>query len=154
MKLSEFKTALTEGTALNFSQEDGTMIPDHFHLTEIGRLTKKFIDCGGTLRNKEKISLQLWYDQDLDHRLTSEKLMNIIRIGEEQIGLPDAEIEVEYQATTIGKFSLQLGNNGFILGNSQTACLASDKCGIPPAKEKKQLASVVANSCDPNSGCC
>ena len=80
--------------------------------------------------------------------------MKIIQIGEEKIGLPDLNIEVEYQNTTIGKYSLQLGEFGFILANSQTACLALDSCGIPNAKVKKQLVSLASGACEPNSGCC
>jgi Family of unknown function (DUF6428) len=154
MKLSEFKLAIEEGTPLNFTLEDGSPVPQHYHLTEIGRLQKRFIDCGGLLRDEEKISLQLWYASDVDHRLTSEKLLKIIKIGEEKIGLPNVEIEVEYQNTTIGKYSLQKGEFGFILANSQTACLASDSCGIPQNKMTKQLASLTKGGCDPNSGCC
>lgn len=154
MKLSEFKNAIAEGTPLNFQLEDGSAVPKHFHLTEIGRFTKKFIDCGGTLREDEKVSFQLWYAEDVDHRLEAHKLQNIIRLGEEQIGLPNAEIEVEYQNTTIGKYTLKLGTNGFILGNSQTACLALDSCGIPAEKTKKVLANITNSNCTPGGGCC
>jgi hypothetical protein len=154
MKLSQFKQALVEGTPIHFSLEDGSVVPEHFHLTEIGRVTKKFIDCGGTLREEEKVSFQLWYSEDVDHRLETDKLQTIIRLGEEKIGLPNAEIEVEYQNTTIGKYTLELGANGFILGNSQTACLALDSCGIPAEKALKQLASMTDNTCTPGGGCC
>ncbi|MDC1402999.1 DUF6428 family protein [Crocinitomicaceae bacterium] len=154
MKLSEFKNAIQSGTPLSFTLEDGSIVPVHYHLTEIGRVSKNFIDCGGRQRSEEKISFQLWYEQDTDHRLTSEKLLKIIQIGEEKIGLPDLNIEVEYQNTTIGKYSLQLGEFGFILANSQTACLALDSCGIPNAKVKKQLVSLASGACEPNSGCC
>ncbi len=154
MKLSEFKTALQGAESLNFQLEDGTAVPAHFHITEIGRVTKKFIDCGGTLRDEERVTFQLWFDEDFHHRLSAEKLMSIIKIGEEKIGLPNIDIEVEYQSTTIGKYSLQKGDFGFILANSQTACLAPDKCGIPVKKESKQLVDLVKGSCDPKSGCC
>jgi len=32
--------------------ENGTMVPEHFHVTEVGVVTKHFIDCGGTVRNE------------------------------------------------------------------------------------------------------
>jgi|TARA_R110000737_G_scaffold347664_1_gene379712 hypothetical protein len=153
MKLSEFKKALNN-TPLQFTLEDGNMIPAHFHITEIGAISKKFIDCGGTLRNEEKISFQLWYSEDVDHRLTTEKLLKIIEIGEKQIGLTDDDIEVEYQNSTIGKFNLEKSDFGFILTNKQTACLAMDQCGIPVEKVKKSLSSLTENTCTPGGGCC
>jgi hypothetical protein len=153
MKLSEFKKALNN-TPLQFTLEDGNMIPAHFHITEIGAISKKFIDCGGTLRNEEKISFQLWYSEDVDHRLTTEKLLKIIEIGEKQIGLTDDYIEVEYQNSTIGKFNLEKSDFGFILTNKQTACLAMDQCGIPVEKVKKSLSSLTENTCTPGGGCC
>ena len=91
----------------------------------------------------------------MDHRLTSEKLLNIIRIGKERIGLADLEIEVEYQENTIGKFGLALKNNHFELISTKTACLAEENCGIPQEKTKLQLADVQAEACcSPSSGCC
>jgi hypothetical protein len=153
MKLSEFKKALNN-TPLQFTLEDGNIIPAHFHITEIGAISKKFIDCGGTLRNEEKISFQLWYSEDVDHRLTTEKLLKIIEIGEKQIGLTDDDIEVEYQNSTIGKFNLEKSDFGFILTNKQTACLAMDQCGIPVEKVKKSLSSLTENTCTPGGGCC
>lgn len=153
MKLSEFKKALSN-TPLQFSLEDGSKVPAHFHITEIGALSKKFIDCGGTLRDEEKVNFQLWFSEDVEHRLTTEKLLKIIEIGETKIGLQDEEIEVEYQNSTIGKFNLEKSDFGFILANKETACLASDKCGIPVEKVKKTLSDLTENTCKPGGGCC
>jgi hypothetical protein len=153
MKLTEFKRALNN-TPLQFSLEDGSMVPAHFHITEIGAVSKKFIDCGGTIRNEEKINFQLWFSEDIDHRLTSKKLMNIIEIGENQLALTDQEIEVDYQNSTIGKFDLEKSDFGFVLRNKQTACLAMDKCGIPTEKSKKSLSSITNSTCTPGGGCC
>jgi len=154
MKLSEFKNAL-QNTPLQFSLEDGSVVPAHFHITEIGAITKKFIDCGGTLRNEEKVSFQLWFTHDTDHRLTTEKLLQIIEIGENKIGLKNEEIEIEYQGSTIGKFGLDKSDFGFQLTNKQTACLAEDQCGIPPLEKTKLVMSNLSNeSCTPGGGCC
>lgn len=153
MKLSDFKTAL-KNTPLQFILEDGTIVPAHFHITEIGSITKKYIDCGGTLRNEDKIGFQLWYTHDVDHKLSAEKLLKIIEIGEEKIGLADNEIEIEYQASTIGKFGLDKSDFGFVLTNKQTACLAEDQCGIQPQKVKLSMTNLGAPSCTPGSGCC
>lgn len=153
MKLSEFKIAL-QNTPLQFTLEDGSIVPSHFHITEIGSVTKKFIDCGGTMRNEEKVSFQLWFTHDIDHRLTKEKLLQIIGIGENKLGLVDHEIEIEYQGSTIGKFGLDKSDFGFMLTNKQTACLAEDQCGIPKKKVNLSMINAGAPSCEPGSGCC
>lgn len=69
MKLSEFKAALSNLTELNFKLPDGSLVPKHFHITEIGQVSKKFIDCGGTVREENLISMQLWESIDFWHRL-------------------------------------------------------------------------------------
>jgi hypothetical protein len=51
MKLSQFKLQLSSLSNLNFVLPNGTIIPKHFHVTEVGQITKHFIDCGGTVRN-------------------------------------------------------------------------------------------------------
>ncbi|MEI7863404.1 MAG: DUF6428 family protein, partial [Planctomycetota bacterium] len=30
---------------------DKSFVPAHFHITEVGRVQKDFIDCGGTVRS-------------------------------------------------------------------------------------------------------
>ena len=32
-----------------------------FHITEVGQVNKRFIDCGGTKRDEKLISFQLFY---------------------------------------------------------------------------------------------
>lgn len=46
MKISALKHHLNSVTELNFKLPDGSSIPAHFHLTEIGLITKHFVDCG------------------------------------------------------------------------------------------------------------
>jgi hypothetical protein len=45
MKLSEIKTANTLEN-VTFLLPNGTYVPEHFHVTEVGLITKNFIDCG------------------------------------------------------------------------------------------------------------
>jgi DNA-directed RNA polymerase subunit L len=52
------------------------------------------------------------------------------------MGIEDYEIEVEYQAETIGKYDLSFNGKDFTLLNKLTACLAEDR-GI--ALENKKL---------------
>lgn len=154
MKLSEFKDHLSALKKIAFELPDGHLVPEHFHVTEVGKISKRFIDCGGTLRNEEKISFQLWEENDYNHRLHPEKLVKIIQLAQEKLELPDAEIEVEYQGESINKFDLEFNGENFLLVNTQTACLAKESCGIPAKKPKVKLSELQNSSCTPNSGCC
>ena len=156
MKLSQVKNILKSVEAVNFILENGTSVPEHFHVTEVGLITKNFIDCGGTVRKETVVNFQLWDANDFEHRLKPQKLLNIIELSEKVLGIEDFEIEVEYQSDTIGKYDLEFNGKTFVLVNKTTACFAQDACGIPSEKEKKNLAELSANQtvCKPNSGCC
>lgn len=156
MKLNEFKTKLKELNTITFELPDGTFVPPHFHVTEVGSVIKNFIDCGGTIRNEKTVSLQLWEENDYNHRLHPEKLLAIIELSEEKLGLTNEEIEVEYQGETIGKYGIEMKGNNFLFTSLTTDCLAKDKCGIPTEKKKVSLSSIANNNdcCTPNSGCC
>lgn len=155
MKLSEVKQTLKNLKTINFQLPSGDLVPNHFHVTEVGKITKHFIDCGGTVRKEEVINFQLWNANDYDHRLQPEKLLAIIELSEKVLKIEDLEIEVEYQSDTIGKFGLDFSGKNFLLTNKQTDCLAKDKCGIPVEKSKIELSKVKAvNTCEPGSGCC
>ena len=158
MKLSEIKSELKKLTQIAFQLPDGKLVPSHFHVTEVGIITKHFIDCGGVIRIEEVVNFQLWEANDFDHRLHPDKLLHIIELSEEKLQIPDLEIEVEFQMKeTIGKFDLQLDGTNFQLLSKLTDCLAKDKCGIPTEKLKEQLGEwkVKENSgCTPYSGCC
>lgn len=155
MKLSQVKTILQASENIKFELQNGLSVPAHFHVTEVGMITKKFIDCGGIIRNEKKVNFQLWNANDIDHRLEPQKLLNIILLSESILGIEDLEIEVEYQAETIGKFDLDFNGKNFVLINKQTACLAMDACGVPPAKMKVSLADLQNTPvCTPGGGCC
>lgn len=157
MKLSEIKNHLSKLETIAFELPDGSLVPQHFHVTEVGKVTKHFIDCGGTVRNEEVINFQLWNANDYDHRLHPEKLIHIIELSEKTLGLEDLEIEVEFQGNnTINKYGLDFNGKNFLLTNKLTACLAEDACGIPPEKQKVKLSEIQNNTscCDPSSGCC
>jgi len=149
MKISDIKKILPTMEAVNFRLPDGTRIPAHFHVTEIGLINRRFIDCGGTQRYDQKANFQLWVAGDHDHRLAPQKLLRILDISAPILGTDDLEIEVEYQQSTIGKFGLAFDGTDFILTVTQTACLAQDACGIPDAQLPK-----AANACAPGGGCC
>ncbi|MGZ3861774.1 MAG: DUF6428 family protein [Bacteroidia bacterium] len=157
MKLSDLKKQLETVNEINFELPDGTFVPKHFHVTEVGQVNKHFIDCGGTVRKEKAVNFQLWEAGDFDHRLAPQKLVNIIGLSEKTLGIEDAEIEVEYQSNTIGKYGLEFNGKNFVLTTKQTACLASDSCGIPAEKLKVKLSDLQTQSkscCTPGGGCC
>lgn len=156
MKLYEVKEALKTINSVNFQLPDNSFVPVHFHVTEVGQINKKFIDCGGTVRKEKTVNFQLWEANDFDHRLAPQKLLSIIELSEKVLGIENAEIEVEYQQSTIGKYGLEFNGTHFLLTAKTTACLAEDQCGIPPAKQKVKLSELQSNknACTPGGGCC
>jgi len=46
MKLSQVKALLPTLENVTFKLENGSFVPEHFHVTEVGMVTKNFIDCG------------------------------------------------------------------------------------------------------------
>ena len=155
MKLSQIKQLLGAVETVNFQLPNGTFVPEHFHVTEVGLITKNFIDCGGTVRNETVVNFQLWDANDFEHRLKPKKLLDIIHLSEKVLGIGDFEIEVEYQDTTIGKYDLGFNGENFELLNKQTACLANDHCGIPSEKQKVRLSDLNNEACcTPGGKCC
>jgi hypothetical protein len=155
MKLSEIKNHLATAETVSFKLPNGSYVPEHFHVTEVGLVTKNFIDCGGTVRKEEAANFQLWDADDYEHRLKPKKLLDIIALSEKVLGMGDFEIEVEYQSETIGKYDLGFDGKDFLLQPKQTTCLAQERCGIPE-KPKVSLTMLGSdgNSCTPGGNCC
>ena len=156
MKISEVKQILSNAEGVNFKLESGQFVPEHFHVTEVGVITKDFIDCGGTVRHERVANFQLWDADDHEHRLKAGKLMDIISLSEKVLGIEDLEVEVEYQAETIGKYDLQYDGKDFILLSKKTACLAMDKCNVSSEKQKVRLENLATGSsaCTAGGDCC
>lgn len=156
MKLSQIKDYLAGRETLLLTLPDGTRVPAHFHVTEVGEVSKTFIDCGGQLRRERVACFQLWSADDYDHRLHPGKLVSIIELAEKQLGLADLDIEVEYQGPdSIVKYGLEAGPNSLMLTSKTTACLALEACGIPQKKAIDLSAMVAtAGGCTPGGGCC
>ncbi|MEN9331052.1 MAG: hypothetical protein RLZZ94_142 [Bacteroidota bacterium] len=154
MKISEFLYALSGLQSLVITNENGQPIPAHFHVTEVGQTRKNYIDCGGTMREDKCISMQLWVAEDVDHRLSPQKLATIILQSANLWNQEDLPIEMEYQENTIGRYNVAFSNGTFQLISKQTACLAPDQCGIPQEKTKVKLSELNTTTCKPGSGCC
>ncbi len=139
MQLSEFKTLLAANTSRNirFTLPTGSKIPPHAHVTEVARMDKRFIDCGGTFRTETTCRLQTWFADDTDHRLTAGKLLAILDKSASFLETDNLEVDVEHEAPFISQFpisSVKAEDDVLLirLGIKHTACLAEDKC-LPPA---------------------
>jgi len=152
MKISELKQSLAGLEAIHFRLSSGEYLPAHFHVTEVGLVSKHFIDCGGVERRETVANFQLWEAGDYDHRLAPQKFLHILTLSEKILGYEDLDIEVEYQQATIGKFGLTFDGQDFVLLPKQTACLAQDACGIPDKEVSLPQLHVMA--CTPGGGCC
>ena len=153
MNLNTFFEHLDQVEELTFVLPNGTYVPPHFHLTEVALVSKKFVDCGGTMRDESIISFQLWSADDYDHQLAPCRAYGIVERAQEALGFGNLEVEVEYQSDTIGRYGLDFVQGRFLLTAKQTDCLAKDKCGIPEPVNNPVTTSS-ASCCSPSSGCC
>lgn len=158
MKLSELKRLLRDNSNKSFRLRlpDGAAVPHCFHVTEVGRVHKIFLDCGGTLRELTTCQLQVWIGEDIDHRIETGKMAAIL----EKAGgyLPDESIpvEVEYEHAVISRYDIT-GHEAdaesvvLQLENKHTECLAPELCKIP-AKAITIKGPAIDKCCGP-SGC-
>ena len=133
MTLEEFIGVLSAnpGAALQLVLPDRSSVPAHFHVTEVGRVRKDFIDCGGTVRNSTSCLLQAWVANDTAHRLDTAKLANIIGKGAALFETTAIPLEIEYDNGVISQYPVERAEaspSGVILhlGTKHTACLAPD----------------------------
>jgi hypothetical protein len=123
------------GSPLHMMLPSGEFVPDHFHITEVGRVQKNFIDCGGTRREAASCMLQVWTAHDVEHGLVAGKLAKIFHLAGSVLGRDDLPVEIEYGADVASQFYLAdvevtPGGLLFVLAGKQTDCLAKDKCGV------------------------
>ncbi|MEI8108897.1 MAG: DUF6428 family protein [Verrucomicrobiota bacterium] len=139
---------------IHFRLPDGDSVPAHFHITEVAHVQKNFIDCGGTTRSSITCQLQAWVADDQDHRITTDKLAQIIRLATPILGANPLPVELEYEDCSISQFpivSAHISPEGvlFLLSSKHTDCLAKELCGIPTPTSENQ-----PNTCNSSSGCC
>lgn len=137
MNVAEFRAVLLAdpNAALHLMLPDGDFVPAHFHVTEVGRVRKDFIDCGGTTRSATTCLLQVWVANDTAHRLTAGKLAGVLKLAAPLLGSDELAVEVEYERDAVSQFPLmgaEVTPMGvlFHLGRKHTDCLAPDKCGV------------------------
>ncbi|MCA9067495.1 MAG: hypothetical protein KDA84_01130 [Planctomycetaceae bacterium] len=143
---------------------DGDYIPAHFHVTEVGRVQKDFIDCGGTVRSATHCQLQLLVASDVDHRLKAGKLRKILEMCQPLLKGDELPLVVEHEdgrtiAFPVEAIEASLRRIEFHLALPHPACLAADKCGL--AFEESGVSHLVfrpapaaASCCTPGGGCC
>lgn len=155
MTLREFTQHLeTAGDReLRFVLPDGGLIEPHAHITEVGRIDKAFVDCGGTVRRSSHISLQTWVAEDTHHRLAPAKLAGIIAKAAPILGTDDLEVEIEHEECLISQYPVhgaELADEHlvFYLSSKHTDCLAKELCLVPAAPGADQ------DSCCSSGGCC
>lgn len=138
MKTTQFKSRLNAHPdhTLVFELPDGDRIPVQAHITEVGRVDKSFIDCGGTRRTVSTCQLQAWVDKnDAEHRLAPGKLEGVLDLAAPLLRGDDLELEVEYEGCALSQYPVQDATvtNGelvFKLGEKHTDCLAPEFCGV------------------------
>lgn len=145
MNLTEFKKALSQHPEklLQFVLPTGTRIPPHAHLTEVARIDKHFIDCGGTVRKESACRMQIWFADDTEHRISAQKLLKVLDKAAAILGTDDLAVDFEYEAPFIAQFPISAiapeGSNLTVqLGILHTDCLAKEHC-TPPAKSSNNF---------------
>ncbi len=149
MKTTEFKTHLLNypNHELRFILPDGDSVPVHAHITEVGRIDKTFIDCGGTVRKISNATLQSWVADDVEHRFAPGKLAGVLDLAAPLFQGDDLDVEIEYEDCAISQFPVltakaEDGVLTFQLGSKHTDCLAKDVCLAEPT------------GCGDGGGCC
>jgi hypothetical protein len=140
MKLHELKAALNAAPDKlpRFVLPDGDSVPGHFHITEVGYVMKRFVDCGGTVREVASCVLQAWVATDETHRLNARKLGSILHLAERVLPHDDLDVELEYEDCVISQYPIAdaelVGEHlMFSLTGRHADCLAKEVCGVEAA---------------------
>lgn len=135
MTVSALKHALAAAPELPLTVlwPDGDPIEAHFHVTEVGRVQKDFVDCGGTVRRTVTCLLQTWVGDDVDHRITAGKLLKAFVHAAPVLGAEDLPVELEYEACNVIQFTVtsverEAARLVVRLGGKHTDCLAKELC--------------------------
>jgi hypothetical protein len=140
-----------DGRIVRFELPTTTLLSPHVHVTEVARLDKKFVDCGGTLRTDSNCRLQLYQADDTEHRITAAKFAQILAKGAGVLNSLNLSVEVEAEAPYLSVFPItasRIEEKQIVLslGMRHTACLAEDVCFPANLQDK--------SACTPGSGCC
>ena len=138
MTLSELKALLSDHSDRHFriALPGGAAVPVSFHVTEVGRLHKTFLDCGGKLRESTTCQLQIWVGQDYDHRIETGKMAAILDKAKSLLPDDSVPVEIEYEDRVISQYTIEshdLTDGAVVLNlaHKHTECLAPELCGLP-----------------------
>jgi hypothetical protein len=153
MKLNELKNLLaTHGErGVRFTLPDGREVPAAYHLTEVGQVSKAFIDCGGKVHTEVRCVLQLWLGDDAQHRLKADKFAAILDLSRAVVTSEDLAVEVEYEDRVISQYpvtgSALTGDTLVLrLGSKHTDCLARHLC-LPAESKTADACCATTSSC-------
>lgn len=159
MKLSELKSLLTEHAERFFRIRlpDGGAVPVSFHVTEVGRMHKTFLDCGGTLRETTTCQLQIWVGEDYEHRIETGKMASILDKAKSILSDDSIPVEIEYEDRVISQYTIaghEITADAVVLrlAHKHTECLAPELCGLPSLNRLPAIGG--SNPCCGPTGCC
>jgi hypothetical protein len=150
MKLAQFKSLLEANRDKQFLLQlpNGKAIPQAFHITEVGAVTKTFIDCGGKVHSVQTCQLQAWIGPDVDHKIEAGKMADILQKSEAILPHDFLDLEIEYEDEIISQYPVSdavVSDDAvtMVLTTKHTDCLAIELCLVP-----------MGEGCAPGSGCC
>lgn len=159
MTFFELKSLLSQHSERYFrlALPDGSAVPVSFHITEIGAVSKIFIDCGGTLRKRDTCQLQVWVGEDYNHRIETGKMAGILEKGKALLPDDSVPVEIEYEDRVISQYIIDgydLNDDSVVLrlAYKHTECLAPELCGLPSIDRLPSIGG--SSSCCGPSGCC
>lgn len=160
MKLSQFTDLLRTHPDKPFHLvlPGANTVPVSFHITEVGHVTKKFIDCGGKVHAVQTCQLQAWLGTDSDHRLLAGKMAGALGVAGTKGILPageDLDVEFEYEDKTISQYPVAgytVTDEAVVLtlASKHTDCLAKESC---PPSLLLALGAAPAVCCGPSCDC-
>jgi hypothetical protein len=132
-----------------FVLPDGDYIPAHAHVTEVGHVVRRFIDCGGLTGKEERAVLQTHVGNDTDHRLRSDVFAKILELGNRVIPSADLDVDVEYDCCVVSQYPIAEARPdgehlNLILRRGRTQCRAQERRDTETA----------ARSCATSATCC
>lgn len=140
LTVSALRTALAGAADLPITViwPDDEPIEAHFHVTEVGRVQRDFVDCGGKVRQVVTCLLQAWVGDDVDHRITGGKLLKALVHAEPILRGEDLPVEFEYDACNVVQLKVlsaiaEKDRLVIRLGKKQTDCLAKELC-VPSSR--------------------
>jgi hypothetical protein len=161
MILSELKALLAghSGRFFRIRLPGGSAVPVSFHVTEVGRVQKTFLDCGGTLRETLACQLQVWVGEDYDHRIETGKMAAILEKARAYLPDESVPVEIEYEETVISQYTIEgheITGDAVILSlaHKHTECLAPELCGLPALNRLPAIGGAKAAPCCGPKGCC